>query len=200
LKIVAAGPRALLAELGELCVAPDGQLMLDFGRTASSAPPDPVPFAPPSETRSADELFEHALACEGDERLAEAEKAYRAALALRPHFPEAQFNLANVLRAQERPDAAEERYRSALDQAPDMAEAWYNLADLLEEADRLVEAIDCLRSALAARPDYADAHFNLACCCEQAGRSGEAADHWRAYLSLDPESEWADMARTRLGG
>ena len=198
LRIVAAGPHALLAELGELCMAPDGQLMLDFGRSASAAPPGPVPFAPALETRSADELFEHAIACEIDERLCEAEKAYRAALAVRPHFPEAQFNLANVLRAQERPQAAEERYRSALDQAPEMAEAWYNLADLLEEAGRLVEAIDCLGRALAARPDYADAHFNLACCCEQAGRSPEAAEHWRAYLSLDPESEWADLARRHL--
>ena len=201
LTIVAEGPRALLAELEDLRMAPDGQLILDFEASGrgEEMPAGPVPFHAPNEPLGAEEWFERALAFEIDERLPEAERAYRAALAARPHFAEAQFNLANVLRAQERPDAAEERYRIALEHAPDLAEGWYNLADLLEEAARPVEAIECLRRALEARPDYADAHFNLAYCCEQAGRSCEAATHWQAYLTLDPESEWADLARVHLG-
>ena len=198
LRIVTEGPRSLLAELGELRLAPDGQLMLNF-TPASGPPPEPaLPFAERGCPETATAWFERALGLEEDERLDAAERAYREALARQPVFPEAHFNLANVLRGQGRLEAAEERYRIALAQDPALAAAWYNLADLLEETERIGDAISCLKRALQAEPAYADAHFNLAYCYEQAGRGDEAAAHWRAYLQIDPASEWARIARAHL--
>ncbi len=199
LKLIAEAKGELLAELGGLLLAPDGQLLLNF----SPAPPDdgpaiPADFTDASASGSADDWLEYGRSCEDEERLEEAERAYRQALALRPRYPEAHFNLGNALRGLGRLDAAEEQFRAAVDQDPALAIAWYNLADLLEEEERVREAVECLRRAVVADPLYADAHFNLASLLEATGRPGEAARHWTAYLKLDPSSEWSEVARGRL--
>ncbi|MHC4415960.1 MAG: tetratricopeptide repeat protein [Planctomycetota bacterium] len=199
LKIVVEDPGTLLAELGEVLVAPDGQLLLNFTPDRAGDPDaTPVRLAAEPGAGSAEAWFEHGQVCETEERLEEAERAYREALSIRPRFPEAQFNLGNVLRGLGRLEQAEERYRTALDQNPALAVAWYNLADLLDETGRVDEAIASLHRALDVSPAYADAHFNLACFYEQTGLTGAASEHWQAYLKLDPTSEWADVARKRL--
>ncbi len=196
LKIVVEDRGTLLAELGDRLVAPDGQLVLDFGaRPGAERPPVETPLAAPV---SADEWLERGQRCEDEERLPEAIDAYRSAVALRPDLAEAHFNLGNVLRGLGRLDGAEERFRMAVDLDPDLAAAWYNLADLMEENQRLDEAVACLLRAVEASPSFADAHFNLAYCYDQLGRPTEAAGHWRAYLKLDPDSEWAEIARRHL--
>ena len=199
LKIVIEQPRSLLAELGELLVAPDGQLLLNFaGRDSERPTGRPVPLSADPASSTADEWFEHGRCLEDQERLTEAADAYRAALALRAEFPEAHFNLGNVLRGLGLQDAAEQQYRVALAQDPAMAVSWYNLADLQEEGGRLAAAQSSLLHAIEACPGYADAHFNLAWCCERLGRTQDARAHWAAYLELDPVSEWADVARQHL--
>ncbi len=202
LSIVIEHRGALLADFAECRIAPDGQLVIGFDR-ATDGPTAPVaavaPGAAPVPAETADDFFERGAVLEEAEDLAAAADAYRAALALRSHFPEAQFNLGNVLRALGRFDGALERYHSAVEQDPDNAPAWYNLADLLEETGNVEEAIACLRRSLGADPAFADAHYNLALCLERAGRRDDAAAHWRAYLALDSASAWADEARTHLG-
>ncbi len=198
LKVVMEHSGTLLAELGELRVAPDGQLMLNFDEPAAdrevpAAPRRKTPAPPPPPTPEV--WLERGHRAEEQEQWEEAGRAYREALALRPHFPEAHFNLGNVLRGLGKLDGAEERYRTALELDPSLAVAWYNLADLLDEQGNVEEAIGCLRRVLEIDPDYADAHFNLAYLLEQVGRRRDAASHWSAYLDLDPSSEWADIAR-----
>ena len=199
LKLVADDPGTLAAELGELLVAPDGQLMINFSPApGGEVEAIPARWFPEHDTAPAEEWFEHGQVCEDQERLEEAADSYREALSRQPHFPEAQYNLGNVLRELGRLDGAEERYRMAVAQDPAMAVAWYNLADLLEESDRMDEAVECLQRALHVSPDYADAHFNLASVFEQAERGQEAARHWAAYLEIDSSSEWARIAREHL--
>jgi len=201
LKIVIEQPRSLLAELGELLVAPDGQLLLQFGSGVGERPAArPVPLSAKPARSTADEWFEHGRLLEDQECLTQAADAYRAALALRAEFPEAYFNLGNVLRGLGLQDAAEEQYRLALRQDSAMAVSWYNLADLQEDDGRLEEAQSSLLRAIEVCPGYADAHFNLAWCCERLGRPEDARTHWAAYLKLDPSSEWADVARQHLYG
>lgn len=162
LKIVIEQPRSLLAELGELLVAPDGQMLLNFAHTDPETGVPPVPAI--AGCMTADDWFERGGLLEEEERLAEAADAYREALGARPDFPEARFNLGNTLRALGLTDEAEQQYRMAVAVDPAMAVAWYNLADLLEEAGRLDETAACLDRAVEASPAYADAHFNLAWC------------------------------------
>lgn len=198
LKLIADDPTTLLAEIGQLRLAPDGQLMLNFSPAPSIAGEAiRADFADDADAFSAGEWLDYGRSCEDEERLEEADRAYRRALSLRPHFPDAQFNLGNVLRELGNVDDAEQRFRTAVEQDPTMAVGWYNLADLLEEHRRLDEAVECLRRAVDTDAVYADAHFNLASLLEQVGRSAEATTHWTAYRRLEPGSDWADVDRSR---
>jgi len=147
---------------------------------------------------SADDWFERGCELEEARDYPAALAAYRRAVMLQHLFPQAHFNIANVLLALQRPDAAEERFRIALEQDRNLPAAWYNLADVLESSGRVHEAIAALKRALQIAPLYADAHFNLASCYEQVGQLANAAHHWEQYLKLDSTSEWAKVAQQRL--
>jgi tetratricopeptide (TPR) repeat protein len=195
LKIVADNPRAILADLGECLMAPDGQLTINF--EAELKPSGTIIELNPGK-KTEIEWFEQGQNCEEEERYLEAEDAYRRAITLEPQFPEAYFNLGNVVRALGRLEAAEELYHTAAAQDPAMAEAWYNLADVQEERGRLREAVSSLQAAIKACSSYADAHFNLALCYEKLGQKQDAASHWNTYLKLDPRSQWSEIARHHL--
>ena len=208
LKVVAEDSGALLAEIDGLLLTPAGQFLMPFDRQEEHDNLDalslnkslsrPLRGPPPRPQRSAEEWLEIGCENEDAERWDDALSAYRQALAMQPRFPEAHFNLANVLRAAGRLQAAEERYRVALEQDPRLVEAWFNLADLLDQLHRSSEAIECLREAVRCSPTYADAHFNLAQGCDAAGLRDEAREHWLHYLRLDSSSEWAAIARAAL--
>jgi len=197
LKVVE-GAGELLAELGDALLAPDGQLVLRFDGPVPEAVAGSLSAPARAEMRTACDWFDEAQAREDEERFDEAMAAYRKTLALQPRFPEAHFNLGNVLRAVGRPEAAEEQLIMAVNQEPAMASAWYNLADVQEELGRLDDAIASLNAALLAHPAFADGHYNLALCYEDAGRTDDARRHWHAYLKLDPGSPWASRARAHL--
>jgi tetratricopeptide (TPR) repeat protein len=195
LRIVAENPKAILVELGDHLIAPNGQLLINF--EAKHKPAGAVIAIDEKVTDT--EWFEFGQACEEDESYAEAADAYRKAVARQPCFPDAYFNLGNVLRLMGQPDAAMEAYHSAISQDPQMATAWYNLADVQEEQGEILKAIHSLLRALEACPAYADAHFNLALCYEKVEQKRDAARHWAAYLKLDHSSQWAKIARRHLG-
>ncbi|MCA9310809.1 MAG: tetratricopeptide repeat protein [Phycisphaerales bacterium] len=200
LHIVLASPDEVLAQVGETLIAPDGQQYFAF----DDAPDDDADtdrFTPGASVlpgHSAEELFEAALDLEDEDQLDAAAATYRRVMALQPDWADAYFNLGNVLGAAGRHEAAEEMFRLALAHDPDNELAWYNLADALQEQDRPELAVDALRHALQLRPDFADAHFNLASCLTQIGTREDAARHWRAYITLDPDSQWARIARRNL--
>ena len=195
LKIVVENPKALLFNLGESLIAPNGQLIINFDTKSKS---EGKVISLGSKNLTETEWFEYGQAYEDDESYTEAEDAYRKAIARSPHFPEAYFNLGNVLRMTGRAEAAQELYRMAIAQDPAMACAWYNLADIQQQRGQLKEAVASLQSALGACATYADAHFNLALCYEQLGQKPEADRHWSAYVKLDPFSEWAKVAKRHL--
>jgi tetratricopeptide (TPR) repeat protein len=199
LRIIAQDPKSLLADFGDYLLAPTGQMEFTFERAAPH-PPTPLPHARAGAEPSADpsEWFDYARACEQAEEFSEAAEAYRKTLALHPEFPEAHFNLGNVLRELGRPEEALQSYQRAIDVDPRLAVAHYNLADLSMEREETAQAIEHLERALAIDPTYADAHFNLALCLEQANRFESASQHWRTYLNLDPSGAWADIARQHL--
>ncbi|MEW5974361.1 MAG: tetratricopeptide repeat protein [Acidobacteriota bacterium] len=196
LRIVSEHSGAVLVDLGDALMAPNGQLVLNF----DARPRGPSRLVALPETRAENEhdWFDYGQACEDEEHFSEAEAAYRRAIMLSPQFPEAYFNLGNVLRLTNQHAAAEECYRTAVAQAPHLACAWYNLADILEERGKFTEAVDSLQRALKADPNYADAHFNLALCLEKIGQKTDAKPHWAAYLKLDSSSQWSSIARRHL--
>jgi tetratricopeptide (TPR) repeat protein len=197
LKIVAQNPRALSVDLGESLMAPNGQMLINFGeppRHEATIVPLRAISATPSET----EWFDYGQSCEESEDYREAVDAYRRAIAAEPRFAAAWFNLGNALRMLGQLDSAAEAYREASGQDAGMAAAWYNLADVEEEQGKIHEAVKSLQAALQANPSYADAHFNLALCYEKLNQPREARRHWEAYLKVDGSSQWAKIARRHL--
>jgi tetratricopeptide (TPR) repeat protein len=194
LKIVVENPKALLVELGDHLIAPNGQLLINFEPRVRKE----GTLVAMSEQATGDEWFEFGQSCEEDENYPEAADAYRKAVTLEPDFPEAHFNLGNVLRVMGQHQAAAQAYRQAIARDPQMATAWYNLADVQEELGEIQSAVRSLQKALEACSNYADAHFNLALCYEKLEQKREANRHWTAYIKLDPTSQWAKIARRHL--
>jgi tetratricopeptide (TPR) repeat protein len=127
-----------------------------------------------------------------------AEAAYRRALQLDPSLANALTNLGNLMFKRSQHTEAEQFYRRALAIDPEQPEAFYNLGFLLYDRGEIPEAITSFKRAIASDPSFADAHFNLAMAYQDSGRGKDARAHWEAYLRLDPDSQWAEIARRHL--
>ena len=93
---------------------------------------------------------------------AEAERAWRQALALDPGHPEALFHIANRERERGEHSAAIANYQKALERAPGHAGITNNLGLALEAAGEADRAEQCYRAVLAIDPNHVDALGNLA--------------------------------------
>jgi tetratricopeptide (TPR) repeat protein len=178
-----------------------GQLVLDFA--VDSLRDDVVRVLNRSGTendhRRAYEAYLTGCRLDEDESTyEEAEEAYRRAIALDPTLANALTNLGNLMFRRDRMADAEELYRRALKLDPDQPEAHYNFGFLLFERREVAAAMESFQRALASDPSFADAHFNLAMTLQELGRADEAKAHWEAYVKLDPESQWAEIARRHL--
>ncbi len=195
LRLVVENPRAILVDLGMGLLTPDGQFLIDFDPRQSAA----AAIVPIGSEQTAADWFEAGQVSEEEENYPDAIISYRKAISQSDgRFPEAWYNLGNVLRMTEQLDVAKDAYEHAVAQDSSMACGWYNLADVFEEQGKLPEAVSSLKRALDASPNYADAHFNLALCYEKLQDRPAARHHWTAYLKLDTSSQWARIARRHL--
>ena len=125
---------------------------------------------------------------------AEAESAFRQALALTPDSSDARGELAGLLLDQKRfPEAAEE-YGQYLQRQPGSAPGHHNLALALAETDRLPEAIEQFRQAVALGPADLDLRENLARALAAAGRLNDAAAEFEAVIARSPHRASAHAA------
>jgi Flp pilus assembly protein TadD len=130
------------------------------------------------------------LGNQGDLNGAAAE--YRQALRLQPDFPEAESNLAAVLRVTEddflrEPGAAEKESRKAVRNNPADPFAHNALGvALLREGD-LNGAIKEFREAVRLKGDYWEAHANLGAVLAQEGKFEEGIAELREALRLKPD-------------
>ncbi|HEY0834327.1 MAG TPA: tetratricopeptide repeat protein [Azospirillum sp.] len=120
-------------------------------------------------------------------RAADAEPAFRRALALNDALPEVHGNLGNVLKTLGRPDEAEPCYRRALEMRPDAPEMLNFLGTTLRDLGRLDESEASFRAALSKAPDYLDARYNLSEVLSTQGQLEEAAEGFRAVIAAAPK-------------
>jgi hypothetical protein len=141
----------------------------------------------------------NALMLEG--RAAEAEAAYRAALACNPDHVPARNNLGNALRALGRHAEALAEYRRVLALRPDQFGTQNNVASALLALHRPIEAEPWLRRVLAEMPDYAEAANNLGGALLAQDRLEEAATWFERACAQDPALVQArfGLAMARLG-
>lgn len=150
-------------------------------------------------SRAAYDYYLEGCRLDKDERTWDAaETAYRRALDLDPSLGNAYTNLGNVLFRRGKTDMAEVMFFRALQVDPEQPEAFYNLGFLKYDRGDTAGALESFNRAVQSSPSFADAHFNLAMVLEDLGHRQEARPHWETYLRLDPNSAWADIARTHL--
>lgn len=105
---------------------------------------------------------------------------------MRPDFPEAHFNLGNVLKSQNRHVEAIAAYRRAVELAPDYAKAHYNLANTLRESQMLSSAVAAYGQTLILRPDWVDVRVNLGNTHYDLGQLDSAIAVWQSAAARDP--------------
>jgi predicted TPR repeat methyltransferase len=166
---------------------------------ASSWRADVSPWDQPARPRNvvtAAQNFHAAVSLHRHGRLREAERLYRAVLAINKSDFDCLHNL-GLLHAQEgRFDDAVGLLRAGARQDPRSVEAHNNLANVLAILKRHDEAVAGFRIAITLKPDFAEAHNNLGNALAAQGRSDEAIAHYAQALALRPD--YAD-AHINLG-
>ncbi len=131
-------------------------------------------------------------------RLADAERAFRALLALEPDSVDAHYALANVLFARGDGAAAIAEYREAIRLGPDRPRVRVALGRTLATVGDLVSAEQQYREALDLDPGLAVAWNELGILIERAGRHSEALAHYARALDLDPRLAGALFNHAKL--
>jgi len=119
-------------------------------------------------------------------RLREAEREFKAAIALMPGNPEFHEHLANFYEREGRLPEALAQLERAIALKPDFARAHNLMGIVLSREGRLDEAEMAFSKAIALQPDYAEAHGNIAIFYEQRGNTERAFAAYQNAVRLNP--------------
>ena len=133
---------------------------------------------------TADDLFHAAIESEEIGATADAESAYRNAIAADPGHVSAHINLGRLRHGAKALDEAERLYRRALELEPSHPTARFNLGVVLEDRGATAGAIAEYLEAVRADPRVADVHFNLARLYQQTGDQQAALRHFSRFRAL----------------
>ena len=133
-------------------------------------------------------------------QLEEAMAAFRQAIALKPNYAEAHYNLGCIRTIKGQLDEAIAAYRQALVFRPNYAEAYVNLGNALHDKGQLEEAIVAFRQAIQIKPDAASVHWNLALLLLGMGRFAEGWEEYEWRLKDEPRHLRRDFAPPQWKG
>ncbi len=148
--------------------------------SVSTAPP------PPRRPLNPQEVLQLAGMLQGQNRLVEAQAAYRRAVQLLPDDAQAHTGLGLLLAQGGATAEALELLRRACALAPANAEVHNNFGRLARAVNLPAEALASFQAALALAPQQPEAHYNCAQAYAALGRRSEAMAAWRAALTLAP--------------
>jgi tetratricopeptide (TPR) repeat protein len=131
-------------------------------------------------------------------RLAEAESAYRAALAIVPADPAVTHNLGVAIAAQGRHRAAASCFEEVLRADPGFVLAHYNRAVALLRLGETPEAIKAFSRAATLEPQHYEAHRALGFLWLSQGERGRALDHFARTYELRRGDDRTTIARKSL--
>jgi len=132
-------------------------------------------------------LFDRALACHREGRLAEAEAVYQSIIAERPTHFDSQHLLGVVYHQRGDHDAAVRQIDTALALNPNSAAAHSNRGSALKELKRFEHALASYDRALAIRPQHPEVLFNRGSVLQQLGRNDEALACFDQALAIKPD-------------
>ena len=122
----------------------------------------------------------------GLRNLQEAELLLRKAIAIKPDFPEAHYNLGNTLTDLGELQEAELSLRQAIELKPNYAKAHSNLGIVFRSLGKLQEAELSTRKAIELKPDFSQAHYNLGNILRDFGNLQDAEISTRKAIELNP--------------
>ena len=126
--------------------------------------------------------------------------AFKRAIAIKPDYATAHYNMGSVLIDQGKPEEAIEAYKKALSLKPDYAEAYNNMGSVLIDQGKPEEAIEVYKKAFSLKPDYATAHYNMGSVLRDQGKPEEAIEAYKKALSLKPDYAEASHILASLTG
>ena len=118
----------------------------------------------------------------------DAVKSYEKAVAIKPDYADAHFNLGNILRDLGELDGAIKSFVKTIEIMPEYDEAQYNLGVTLQELGQLNEAIEQYEKALSINPENADLILNLGFIYQGLGQIDEAIEQYDNALTIDPDN------------
>jgi tetratricopeptide (TPR) repeat protein len=165
-----------------------GQLLIDFDVVQAAAGPvqlrtrsEPAPST--AAEADAVDWFRRGVELEATDA-AQAERAYRRAIALAPGDADPYLNLVALLCDAGRAPDAIDLSREALRHCPSEPLIHFNLAVALEDAEQPEAALASYEACIRLAPDLADAHYNAARLHERLGHSTQAIRHYSEYRRL----------------
>jgi len=206
LRLYSQGKRVRV-QFGKQSMEVSGQLILDFNDAELNklvsfperGPETEKPAERNKKRMEAEHWFEQGLILE--QQGAQVEEiifAYQKAAELDPASAGALVNLGTVYFNVRGYREAEKQYRKALEVDPNYALAHFNLGNLFDERNDRAKALFHYQAALRIHANYADAHYNIALLYQSTNQPMKAVRHWKLYLKLDPNSNWAAIARREL--
>ena len=199
LRILFDGKDVIVERHGARLEPVSGQFVLNFETREIDERVRVIAHPAAADTRTADDWFAAALACESARRAkAEAIDAYNRALQADPQKIDALLNCGTLYYEDGNLARASEYFQRAIALDSDNALAHFNLGSVLDEIGDVEAARQQFRLALRLHPDFPDAHYNLAFVCEKLRAFSEAREHWQAYIRLEPVGPWSSYARERL--
>jgi len=109
-------------------------------------------------------------------------------LELAPGWPEAHYNLGNLLVQRGDFATAASAYRQSLDGRPGWPLAWNALGTALRQGGDLAGSLEAHRQAVALAPEWSAAHHNLAVALQRLDREAEAEEGFRRAIERDAEA------------
>jgi len=132
-------------------------------------------------------LFNISGACHaGLGQLDAAVKDYESAIAIKPDYAKAHFNLAGALQDLGQLEAAVNSYEKSINIEPAYAEAHNNLGSVLKELKQDEAAVQSYKDALVIKPDYVEAQYSLGIMLQDLGQLEAAIKCYEAVLAIKP--------------
>ncbi len=166
----------LLADVAELSQADEAALM----RRSTSLPGRWRTLRTPVDLREFGDVFRQSGF------LADAERYYRDALAVRGDDFLAVHNLAGVLVQTKQLDEARAVYEEAARHRPDHAHEYCNLGMVARKLRRPDEAIRQFKKALKRAPDHFLTHLNVAQAYRDIGETTKVVEHLKRAMEIQP--------------
>jgi len=124
--------------------------------------------------------------------LGSAVKSYERAIAIKPDYAKAHYNLGNTLHELTLQgfghlDGPVKSYERSIEIDPDYAEAHNNLGNVFQELGRLDEAINSYEKAIFHKPNYVEAHFSHGVVLFDLGQLDNAVKEYQKAIELKPD-------------